>query len=79
MTGIFLFANNSRLDLEPTQPTIQRVSGAHSSGIMRPGCEAYHTPLYSVEVKNACSFIYTPQYLFTARWLFKQWIRPHGV
>jgi hypothetical protein len=44
--GIFLFTTASRAALEPTQPPIQRVSGALSVGVERPGREA--DPLTSV-------------------------------
>jgi hypothetical protein len=39
---IFLLFTSSRPVLEPTQPPIQRVSGALSAGAKRPGREATH-------------------------------------
>jgi hypothetical protein len=42
--GIFLFTTVSRTALGPTQPPIQRVSGALSLGVKRPGREADHSP-----------------------------------
>jgi hypothetical protein len=49
----FLFTTASRTALGPTQPPIQRVPGALSLGVKRPGCEADHSPPSSAEVKNA--------------------------
>jgi hypothetical protein len=37
-----------------------------SLGIKRLGCEFYHSPPSSVDVKNAWSYIPTPQYAFMA-------------
>jgi hypothetical protein len=56
----------SRTALGPTQPPVQWVLGALSLGVKRPGREADHSPPSSVEVKNACSYTFTP-------------IRLHGV
>jgi hypothetical protein len=53
--GIFLITTVSRTALETTQPPIQRVPGALSVGVKRPGREGYHLPLSSAEVKNAWS------------------------
>jgi hypothetical protein len=50
--GIFLFTTASRTDLWPTQPPIQRVQGAPSLGVKRPGREADHSPSSSAEVKE---------------------------
>jgi hypothetical protein len=47
--GIFLFTTAA---LGPTQPPIQRVSGALSLGIKRPEREADHSPPSSAEVKE---------------------------
>jgi hypothetical protein len=49
--GIFLFTA-SRTALGPTKPPIQRVSGAPSLGVKRPGREADHSPPSSAEVKE---------------------------
>jgi hypothetical protein len=54
--GIFLFSTASRLALGPTEPPIQRVPGAISLGIKRPGRESDHSPPSSAEVKNARSY-----------------------
>jgi len=56
--GYFLFATASRLVLGPTKSLIQRVPGALSPGVERPGHEADHSPT-SVEVKNAWSYTST--------------------
>jgi hypothetical protein len=69
--GIFLFTTASRMALGPTQPPIQWVPGALSLGVKWPGCEADHSPPSSAEVKNACSYTSTPQYVFTAWCLVK--------
>jgi hypothetical protein len=69
--GIFLFTTAFRTALGPTQPPIQWVPGALSLGIRRPGCEAEHSPPSSAEVKNACSYTSTPQYVFMAWCLVK--------
>jgi hypothetical protein len=49
---IFLFTTASRTALGPTQPPIQRVPGALSLGVKRPGREADNSPPSSVEVKE---------------------------
>jgi hypothetical protein len=69
--GIFLFTTPSRTTLGSTQPPIQRVIGALSLAVKRPGREAEHPPLSSAEVKNAWSYTFTPQYVFMARCLVK--------
>jgi hypothetical protein len=61
--GIFLFTAVFRMALGLTQPPIQRVPGALSLGIMRPGRETDHSPPSSVEVKNAWNYTSTPQYV----------------
>jgi len=62
--GIFLYTTAPRKALGPTQPPIWWVPGALSLGIKRPGCEAYHSPPSSAEIKNAWSYTFTPQYSF---------------
>jgi hypothetical protein len=47
--GIFLFTTSFTQALGPTQPPIQRVPGARSLGVKRPGREAYHSPQSSAE------------------------------
>jgi hypothetical protein len=49
---IFLFSTASRHDLVPTQPPIQWVTRVICLGVNRPGREANHSALSSVEVKN---------------------------
>jgi hypothetical protein len=51
----------------PTPPPIQRVIGAASLGVERPGHEADHSPPSSAEVKSAWIYTSTPP------------IRLHGV
>jgi hypothetical protein len=65
--GILLFTTVSRTALGPTQPPIQWGTRGSFPGVKRPGCEADHSPLSSVEVKNAWSYTSTPP------------IRIHGV
>jgi hypothetical protein len=50
--GIFLFTIASRTVVGPTQPPIQRVLGAFSLEVKRPGLEADHSPQSSTEVKE---------------------------
>ena len=38
-----------------------------SSEVKRPGCEAYHFPPYSTEIKNEWSYTSIPLYVFTVR------------
>jgi hypothetical protein len=64
--GIFLFTTASRKVLGPTQPPIQWVTGALSLRVKRPEREADNSPPSSAEVKNALSYISTPQYVFMA-------------
>jgi hypothetical protein len=55
--GIFLFDTRFRPVLGPTQPSIQRVPGALSLGVKRPGRETDHSPTSSAEV-NECVELY---------------------
>jgi hypothetical protein len=66
MMGILLFATASRQALRPVQPPVQRVPGAFTMGIKRPGRKAGHLSPCSAEVKNAWSYTSTPQYVFMA-------------
>jgi hypothetical protein len=52
--GCFFFAITSRPAVGPTQPPV-----ALTAGVKRSGCEADHSPLSSVEVKNAWSYTST--------------------
>jgi hypothetical protein len=49
---IFLFSTASREALGPAQSPVKREPGALSPGVKRPGRKVYHSPPYSVEVKN---------------------------
>jgi hypothetical protein len=69
--GNFPFTTVSRTALGPTQPPIQWVPGALSLGVKRPGRRADHSPPSIAEVKNACSYTSTPQYVFMAWCLVK--------
>jgi hypothetical protein len=53
----------------PTLPPIQRVPGALSPRVKRPGLEADHSPPTSVEVKNTWLYTSTPPYVFMAQYL----------
>jgi hypothetical protein len=64
--GIFLFTTASKPALGPTHPPIQRVTGAVSLRVKRPGRESVHSSPSSAEVKNAWSHTSTPQYTFIA-------------
>jgi hypothetical protein len=64
---IFLFTTTSRTALGPTQPPIQWVTGAPSTGVKRPGRDADHSPPSSAEVKECVDlYLHSP-------------IRLHGV
>jgi hypothetical protein len=56
--GIFLFATASRTALGPNQPSIQWITRALSLRVKRPGREADRSLPYSVEIKNAWSYIF---------------------
>jgi hypothetical protein len=60
---IFLFSTSSRPALWPTQPPLQRVPGALSPRVKRPGREADHSPT-SAEVKEMQIYTSTPPYAF---------------
>jgi hypothetical protein len=64
--GIFLFTTASTLAVGPTEPPIPWVSGALFLGVQRQDLEADHSHPSSHEVKNALSYISTPQYAFMA-------------
>jgi len=59
----FPLATASWLALGPTQPPIQWVPGTLSLGVKRPEREAAHSHVSSAEVKNAWSYISTPQFV----------------
>jgi hypothetical protein len=61
---IFLFAAASGLSLGPTQPPSQCVPQAITPGVRLLGCEAYHSPPTSAEVKNVWNCPSTPPYIF---------------
>jgi hypothetical protein len=61
-----LFSTSSRLALGPTQPPIQWVPGALSSGVKWPGREADHSPPASTAVKKMWIYAFTPPYAFMA-------------
>jgi hypothetical protein len=67
----FLFTTASRKALGLTKPPIQWVPRTLSLGVKRPGHEADHSPPSSAEVKNACSYTSTHQYIFMAWCLVK--------
>jgi hypothetical protein len=78
--GVFLFfVTASRSALGPTEPPIQSLPGAVSSGVKRSGRKAYHSPPSSAEVKNAWSFTSSFQHVLMAWCLIKQEVRLHGV
>jgi hypothetical protein len=62
----FLFSTLSRSALGFTQPPIQRVPGALSPGVKRPGREADHSPPASAEVKKMWVYTFTPPYVYMA-------------
>jgi hypothetical protein len=49
MAGIVHFTAVFRPALGPTQPPVQWIPGAVSLGVMRPGCEADHSPPSSAQ------------------------------
>jgi hypothetical protein len=57
--GYFLFTTTSISVSGPTQPPTERLSGAASLRVKRPGREADHSTPSSAEVKNACSYTST--------------------
>jgi len=57
--GYFLFATASRTVLGSSQPRIHWLPG-----VKQPGSGADHSPPSSAEIKNAWSYISTPQYVF---------------
>jgi hypothetical protein len=52
----FLFSSPWSSALDSTQPYIQWVPGALSSGVKRPGCEAGTLPPSSAESKDVWSY-----------------------
>jgi hypothetical protein len=75
----FFLATASREVLGPRQLPIQWVSGALSTEVKRPECEAGHSPPPSAEVKNSWSYTSTPPHVFMAWHSVKHSMRPHGV
>jgi hypothetical protein len=64
--GFFLITTASRPFLGPFQPPAQCVPGALTPEIERPGLESDHSHISSAKVKNAWSYISTPQCVFMA-------------
>jgi len=62
----FLFTIVSKPALGPTESHIQRVTGALSLGLKRPGRGADHWPPSSAEIKNAWIYTSAHQYAFMA-------------
>jgi hypothetical protein len=58
-------ASSSRPALASTQPPIQWVPAAFSTGVKQPVCEAYYSLSSSDEAKKAWSYTYTPH---TSSW-----------
>jgi len=65
----FLLVTASRSALGPTQPPIEWVVGALTSGVKWMGREADHLSPSSAEVKTAWSYTPLPLYFFTAWYL----------
>jgi hypothetical protein len=61
----FLLSTSSRLTLESSQPPIQWVPGALSSGVKRGGREADHSPPSSAKAKKMWIYKSTNPYVFT--------------
>jgi len=74
-----IFATPSGPALRPTQLPVQWVAGALSPLVKWLEREADHSLPFSDEVKNAWSYTSTPQYVFMARCLIKQYIRLYGM
>jgi hypothetical protein len=66
MVKNLLFSTSSRPVLRPTQPPIQWVPAALSSGVKLPEREADHSPPTSAEVKKMWISISTLPYVFMA-------------
>jgi hypothetical protein len=66
MVNNFLLSTSSRPALGSTQTPIQRVPGAISPGVKRPGREGDHSPPTSAEAKKIWMYISTPPYAFMA-------------
>jgi hypothetical protein len=57
-----IFSTSSRPAPGSTQPPIQRVPGALSPAVKRPGREADHSSPANIEVKKICGYTSTPSY-----------------
>jgi hypothetical protein len=68
------FSLSYRVALGPTQPPIQRVSGAPSPRVKRLGREADHSPPANAEVKKMWIHTSTPPYVFMAQCLISSYI-----
>jgi hypothetical protein len=64
--GIFLFTAASRLAVRAHPASYPVGTGCSFPGMKRPGREDDHSPLSSVEVKNAWSYTSIPQYVSMA-------------
>jgi hypothetical protein len=64
--NVFLFVTASRPALWLMPSSIQREQGALSPGVMRPDCEADHSPPSNAELKNDGAISPTPPYVYMA-------------
>jgi hypothetical protein len=62
----FLFSTSSRSTLGSTQPSMQCVLGALSTGVKRPGLESDLSPPVTAAVKKTWTYISAPSYAFKA-------------
>jgi hypothetical protein len=77
--GIFVFTILSRPALGTSQPPMQWLLLAITTGVKRPRPEADYLPQSSAEVKNTLIYSFTAQYVFMTRYLIKQETRLHGM
>jgi hypothetical protein len=78
--GIFLFATASRPALGPTHPHPNTTEDSFP-GVRSPGREADHSLPSSSDVKNAGSYTFIQQYVFTAWCLvnYRDDFQPEGL
>jgi hypothetical protein len=60
----FFSSHRIQIDFWPTQPPIQWVLGAFSSGVKWLGYKDGHSPPSNVEVKNGGAILPLPPYIF---------------
>jgi len=79
MKGLFSFTTMPKSALGPTCPPVQCVPGVLMLGLKLLAHQANYCPIFSDEVKNACSYTSSLPYIFMMWCFIKHRIFLHGI